>query len=421
MRLTEEQIKRGILHTDMLARDAALRYFSQSFSDDRTIMPLAIEAIEAYGWEDAFLFANLASLAQTEDTLLWLIDQLNRQGRPESEKDINHCLLLSSIISEANVSLLMKHDEAILGLEGLPPEHREVIAERLRMMTLDTEALWQELELFCQDAKHTDYPDQARVENAFRLAEAIARDGDMADRVLSILSKRLHRTENDPMSWIQIAAARIAGDMRLAEAAPRLAARLTDDSGDVMNEQCQRAFVKIGGQAAVEAIVAAFGAAPWHFKLYASSAMEHIHCDSVVTQSLELLKSEKDEGIREHLVAAILGNFCSDGIEPARQITLRGSRELRGILVGVALLMAMPFPELQKWNKEERENGQRFKRNMENWPSAAPAPAANVPAFDNVVYPEPVQPIVAKEKVGRNDPCPCGSGKKYKKCCGKNK
>ena len=22
------------------------------------------------------------------------------------------------------------------------------------------------------------------------------------------------------------------------------------------------------------------------------------------------------------------------------------------------------------------------------------------------------------QKVGRNDPCPCGSGKKYKKCCG---
>ncbi|WP_255875329.1 SEC-C metal-binding domain-containing protein [Microbulbifer elongatus] len=23
-------------------------------------------------------------------------------------------------------------------------------------------------------------------------------------------------------------------------------------------------------------------------------------------------------------------------------------------------------------------------------------------------------------KVGRNDPCPCGNGKKFKKCCGKN-
>ena len=29
--------------------------------------------------------------------------------------------------------------------------------------------------------------------------------------------------------------------------------------------------------------------------------------------------------------------------------------------------------------------------------------------------------IVKGKKVGRNDPCPCGSGKKYKKCCGKNK
>ncbi|QZY57354.1 SEC-C metal-binding domain-containing protein [Crassaminicella profunda] len=27
--------------------------------------------------------------------------------------------------------------------------------------------------------------------------------------------------------------------------------------------------------------------------------------------------------------------------------------------------------------------------------------------------------VVKENKVGRNDPCPCGSGKKYKKCCGK--
>lgn len=27
--------------------------------------------------------------------------------------------------------------------------------------------------------------------------------------------------------------------------------------------------------------------------------------------------------------------------------------------------------------------------------------------------------IVKEKKIGRNDPCPCGSGKKYKRCCGK--
>ncbi len=32
----------------------------------------------------------------------------------------------------------------------------------------------------------------------------------------------------------------------------------------------------------------------------------------------------------------------------------------------------------------------------------------------------PRQPQTGKRKIGRNDPCPCGSGKKYKHCCGRN-
>lgn len=34
--------------------------------------------------------------------------------------------------------------------------------------------------------------------------------------------------------------------------------------------------------------------------------------------------------------------------------------------------------------------------------------------------PQKKKPVVKKEKIGRNDPCPCGSGKKYKKCCGRD-
>ena len=43
-------------------------------------------------------------------------------------------------------------------------------------------------------------------------------------------------------------------------------------------------------------------------------------------------------------------------------------------------------------------------------------------AARNVNRPAPGtrQPAKAQPKVGRNDPCPCGSGKKYKNCCGKN-
>ena len=33
---------------------------------------------------------------------------------------------------------------------------------------------------------------------------------------------------------------------------------------------------------------------------------------------------------------------------------------------------------------------------------------------------EKAKPVRSGPKVGRNDPCPCGSGKKYKHCCGKS-
>lgn len=46
------------------------------------------------------------------------------------------------------------------------------------------------------------------------------------------------------------------------------------------------------------------------------------------------------------------------------------------------------------------------------------------PKQENELDPElipnaaPQQPIANPDKIGRNDPCVCGSGKKYKKCCG---
>ena len=35
-------------------------------------------------------------------------------------------------------------------------------------------------------------------------------------------------------------------------------------------------------------------------------------------------------------------------------------------------------------------------------------------------YTAKAEPVRKGKKVGPNDPCPCGSGKKYKKCCGRN-
>ena len=52
--------------------------------------------------------------------------------------------------------------------------------------------------------------------------------------------------------------------------------------------------------------------------------------------------------------------------------------------------------------------------------SAAARELQAAPAAEAADQEPPLDPIVnAGPKVGRNDPCPCGSGKKYKHCCGR--
>lgn len=79
-----------------------------------------------------------------------------------------------------------------------------------------------------------------------------------------------------------------------------------------------------------------------------------------------------------------------------------------------------------------RESGRGYVRDVEKemawWTVFAPerpvAPAPTLdalPASDPPRHSTPAQvyiPVRNTPKIGRNDPCPCGSGKKYKKCCG---
>jgi preprotein translocase subunit SecA len=51
-------------------------------------------------------------------------------------------------------------------------------------------------------------------------------------------------------------------------------------------------------------------------------------------------------------------------------------------------------------------------------PTGAPRNRGVVEQRSGTAPPTPGQRAEPTRKVGRNDPCPCGSGKKYKKCCG---
>jgi preprotein translocase subunit SecA len=93
----------------------------------------------------------------------------------------------------------------------------------------------------------------------------------------------------------------------------------------------------------------------------------------------------------------------------------------------VELLMKLDIPveqEFKQTNKEDRQNNYERSSSYSNISSTQPPRFEGRQGYQQAIensFPqeEKRQPVVADPKVGRNDPCPCGSGKKFKQCHGK--
>jgi hypothetical protein len=108
--------------------------------------------------------------------------------------------------------------------------------------------------------------------------------------------------------------------------------------------------------------------------------------------------------------------------------------EVRSTLLTACKLVGERFPEFDAW-LEDSKNDKEFRR---KWYEDHPLPDFEEEddfdeeedefeddEFDEDDYDEPEPPpltiVRRNERVGRNDPCPCDSGKKFKNCCyGKN-
>jgi preprotein translocase subunit SecA len=103
------------------------------------------------------------------------------------------------------------------------------------------------------------------------------------------------------------------------------------------------------------------------------------------------------------------GGAPPEGGGGPRQPVSAGSRSPRPLAAAASAAARVadePAPQLPAFAREMERKQQRQEKEMQYQSGAAQAEAP--------------KPVRAGAKVGRNDPCPCGSGKKYKKCHGLN-
>jgi hypothetical protein len=438
MRYPEDKIKEAILHPDIDIRNRATRYFAKSFSSDVSIMPLVIKAVETYGRQnDAYqLIGSARDLPQSEDTIAWIIDELNDESSGKYE---NYAYNLSMVLVDADLGLLLPRESAILEARHFLPDLATPLTDRLRMLSWDEATCWQKLEEFCEEGKDKPYVNDVNLSYANMIVEALARYGqDCEAKVHELLSVKLDDYSHHPMKWLEPLVVRLAGQTNLESAIPLIIAKLFDDGGDLLNEECAEALARIGTPAVFHAIVEEFPTAELHFRIYATNPLEHVQSDLAVETCLKLLEKENDKHIRRELANALLYQFAQEGIEIARQLLVGreldfGDKGLRNCLLETCTLTGERFPEYDGWLEIEKiEKAEHWKRvkELEGDPAGlmmfalekltgkkgadvAKAKPSLPPISRLALPPKPAQ----KQKVGRNDPCPCGSGKKFKTCC----
>lgn len=411
MRLAEDKIKAGVLHPERDVRDAAVMYFSRADCRDPSVLPLVIQAIEKYGPESAFIVPSVAEgLPISADTLPWVLRQL--EGHRSTDGEITGAAwrrTLAWLLCDADAGLLSRHAAEILRARGLSNDDRDLIQTRIELLAVPPDTCWSELEAICQRASHERAdPD---TEYGYALVEALARHGEV-ERAISGLARKIEDVGDYGESWMELFLVNLAAELRLDAAVPHIVAKLRDaeKEADLLFEEGERALVQIGTDAAVEGAARLFSQGDWIRRMVGCYVFQHVHSDPAVARALEFLPHEEEPTVKACLARAVTSQFAEEAIQPVRQVVLSGRydetfADLRLELLVAAALLEVDLPEKEQWKRDvergraEREKQIRF--DAEPWPDEDEE--------------EPV-PLPTK-RTGRNDPCPCGSGKKFKKCC----
>ncbi|MFQ6071649.1 MAG: HEAT repeat domain-containing protein [Methanosarcinales archaeon] len=239
---------------------------------------------------------------------------------------------------------------------------------------------------------------------------------DAVDPLINLL-------ENPESPWSMVYATELLGKIR-DEKAIDLLIDLLYEEWEVLQSAAIDALIRIGTPSIKPLSEHLFNPevdeSEKEYKLLAiCEVLENIRNEESFQVLLKATKEIEDENIRATAGASLAEFEDVRAIEPLREIWNTCSPEARAeIIEGLIELCErykVDIPELPELKKEQ----ERIERETSEFLNNIETELTNINnAIDNLIE-KLEKDIESKKKIGRNDPCPCGSGIKYKKCCGK--
>lgn len=408
--LPPEKVKPFILHPERVVKDYAVQYFSDSFNKDPELLPLVLQSVVAEATEGDIKsrLYDAAKFMQTRETLEEIFRRLrNGAHYPEG---------YNRLIAWCDVRLL---SEFTSELELLTPATREKVYRRIRLAKFATERLWKELWRHTAVTEGNDYVSDEYDYGIELIMELIKRpDFPVEDFECKIQTPLPDDYDGYGDAYLNV----LIGELKFQKGLPYLLQNLRIDM-DLLNETAMDALIKLGTVEVVREIEKIYFQEPWHFRIYATGVLGGIKLPETEEVLLRLLEDEDDESLATILASELCKMFSVQAIPRVLELINHGYDQemlcLEEELYVDCVVNGKELPEMLQWRELIAEN----QANMDAWDGTKDFPEIALgdeneeedewEDEDDVVVVQPRRVV----KVGRNDPCPCGSGKKYKKCC----
>lgn len=376
--ISTRDLVRHLSHGDGLVRDHALHCLALGGEHSGVDACAALDAIASSG-ENAFSEPlRIRDLPMLAETFTRVCDA--QDGNPLSA--------IARWLADAPQELITAQSGRVESINdaGL----RDTLRARLKLNDQPPEELWAQLS-GAADAKIM----LALVQHDGFLTHQLAavRPGDARERVMIELAGRAH----------------------LGGAVHMLLDRL-GSADEELGTAAVCALSRIGTAGVVTEIEHRCDREPVLFRRRAARCLARIRVPSVEPVLQRLAVQEDDPNVSRELSRALVDICTTQAFDRiAVYAKESGDAEIRKGALAVSIMLGRTIAESASWRGERRMCDIEFARAFAGRAIEVGGTQGDAAPRQAIVGPKPIH---AEAKVGRNDPCPCGSGKKYKKCCG---
>ncbi|WP_010648005.1 SEC-C metal-binding domain-containing protein [Oceanobacillus massiliensis] len=373
-------------------------------SDDKHVRDFALEAIErSYtGSEKTFLLALQAmgkvrpdfranpiihytrNLPVTEKVLLEVLNRLDRKD--------GHYKWYLTILDYCPTELFSAYEERLR-----PYISKTKMDKILKLLDLDSEQLYTAAGELMNSLDHSFDADSFLYGK--RIFQELIKRGEYAeDGIEQIRLAIKEKADEDFLYMNGVYHIYAAGELRAVPLIPDLATLLVQSEDDLLVEEVVAALIKIGTEEvldAVEKYIEHEDTAIAALDIFAS--LKHPKAEETLLRHLD---QEKDITSKTLIAESLCLQLSTKAIPKIVQMLEDGYDaamvDLTEVLYPNCMINGIDHPQLLEWKREIAETDRHWEHEQKKM----------------------IQEEAKSKGIGRNDPCICGSGKKFKKCCG---